>query len=271
MKKLVITTEKGGVGKTTLSVQLAFYLALKLNRRVLVLDLDVQNNASHNLIKHGAAAKADCTTYDLLVGKGVSLPAARFVLVPEGHRRTLELESRGTEAHGEYADNLASFFETVEETFDVCIMDTAPRADICHNATLITADYFLAPLVMSQYALDGVMDILYSTPWGYETIQARLNRRLQLIGILPVMVEAKPVQQRVFQFIENHEAFTGLLLRLDDGSVAKVPRMQAIDEAQNVSAFVPDLGKTSARDAWRQLKPVFDAILREMNLETAHE
>lgn len=266
MKTLVITTEKGGVGKTALSVQLAFYLALRLKKRVLFLDLDVQNNASRNLSKQGSAAVASFTSHDVLTGKPITLPTEPFVLVPEGDRLTLELESQGREAHTKFTNNLAEFLEAVDRDFDVCLMDTGPRADICHNAALMTAGYFLAPIVLSQHALDGVMDILYGTPWGYESIQQSVNPSLKLLGVLPVMVEAKPVQQKVFQFMEKHEAFTGILLRLDDRSVAKVPRMQALEEAQNLSQFVGDLGKTSGRDAWRQLKPVFDTILHAMEI-----
>jgi chromosome partitioning protein len=146
------------------------------------------------------------------------------------------------------------------------VIDTGPRADICHNVALMTADFFLAPLVLSQHAIQGVGDILYSKPWGYEHLREHINHELKLIGILPVMVEAKPVQRAILQIVESHPHISPFLLKLADGTVARIPRLQAIEEAQNLGQFVGNLDKTSGRDAWRQIKPAFEAILREMNL-----
>jgi chromosome partitioning protein len=266
VKKLVITTEKGGVGKTALTTQLALYLALRLHQRVLVMDLDVQNNLSSTLTKQGGARLAPFTAYDVLTGPVEGIPDAPFVLVREGSRETLGLESRASE-HQSFADHLVTFFDSVDARFDVCLVDTGPRAEICHNLALITADYFLAPLVLSQHAIDGVADILYATPWGFEHIRAQINRELAFIGILPVMVEAKPVQRSILTLIESHPNISPFLLRFEDQNVARIPRLQAIEEAQNVGAFVADLDKTSARDAWRQIKPAFDAIVRAIQLE----
>jgi chromosome partitioning protein len=266
MKKLVITTEKGGVGKTALTTQLALYLALRLHQRVLVMDLDVQNNATSTLTKQGAARLAPFSSYEVLTGPVRDIPDAPLMLVPEGTRATLGLESRAAE-HQSFANHLVSFLDAVDGQFDVCLMDTGPRAEICHNLALITADYFLAPLLLSQHAIDGVADILYARPWGYEHIKARVNRELSFIGILPVMVEAKPVQRGILSLIESHPNISPFLLRFEDQSVARIPRLQAIEEAQNLGAFVADLDKTSARDAWRQIKPVFDAIVRSLHLE----
>lgn len=269
MKKLVITTEKGGVGKTADNVQLAFYL-WKQGKRVMVLDLDVQNNASYTITKHGAAAVAQFTTYDVLT-KSLSngqIPQVPFLLVPEGQRETLTLEARAAD-HQSFANNLVSFLDAADPHFDFCIMDTGPRAEICHNLALITADYFLAPLVLSQHAIDGVADILYSTPWGYENIRDNLNKELKLIGILPAMVDAKPVQTSILEFLKTHPNVGPFLLRFDDkdNTVAKIPRLQAMEEAQNIGAFLGDMTKTSAREAWRQIKPVFDLIIHKMQME----
>ena len=267
MKKLVITTEKGGVGKTALTVQLAFYLALRLRKRVLVLDLDVQNNTSLTIKTQGSAQVASFTTYDVLTSVVETVPNAQFLLVPEGNRETLDLESRGADAHTAMMGNLLTFLEAADGKFDVCLMDTGPRADICHNVALMTADFFVAPLILSQHAIEGVADILYSKPWGYEFIRDNVNDKLELIGILPVMVEAKPVQQSVLQVVEAHPHISPFLLKLADQSVAKIPRLQAVEEAQNTGAFIADMKKTSARDAWKQIQPVFDAIISKLQLE----
>jgi chromosome partitioning protein len=270
VKKLVITTEKGGVGKTADNVQLAFYLATTLKQRVMVLDLDVQNNASSTITKHGLATVAPFTTFDVLTRSvaGEQIPKVPFLLVPEGERETLALEARASD-HQAFADNLVSFLDAADPHFDFCIMDTGPRAEICHNLALITADYFLAPMVLSQHAIDGVRDILYSEPWGYEHIRDNINRELKLIGILPSMVDAKPMQKGILQFIKTHPNVAPFLLKFDDQdkTVAQIPRLQAVEEAQNKGLFLGDMTKTSGRDAWRQIKPVFDLIIRKMQVE----
>ena len=155
MKKLVITAEKGGVGKTTVSVQMAFYLALRLKKRVLFLDLDSQNNASKTISTQGVATIAPFNTFDIFTRDIEALPPSPFVLVPEGDRGTTTLEGRPSE-HNEFVTRLLDFLDAVDEHFDVCIMDTGPRADFPHFVALIVADYFVAPLMLTQYALDGI-------------------------------------------------------------------------------------------------------------------
>jgi chromosome partitioning protein len=266
MKKLVITAEKGGVGKTTVSVQLAFYVALRLKKRVLVLDFDAQNNASKTISAQGVATIAPFNTFDIFTRDVEALTPSPFVLVPEGERGTTTLESRASE-HNDFATRLLDFLDAVDEQFDVCIIDTGPRADFPHYVALIVADYFVAPLMLTQYALDGIADVLYSEPYGYENIKANLNPKLTLIGILPVMVEAKRVQKSVLDFVSTSEKTEPFLLRLPNKSVARIPRLQAIEEAVNLSMFVGDLKTSMGREAMSQIKPVFDAILRAMDVK----
>ena len=268
MKTLVITTEKGGVGKTTLSVQLAFYLALRLSRRVLVLDLDVQNNASRTITMNGKAATASFSTYDIFTAAVTPLPQSTFVLVPEGDRQTLTLEGKSEDEQGQCSDRLFEFLRAVENDFDVCIMDTGPRPDFPHYIAMMHAQYFLTPLQLSQHALDGVGEVLYSAPYGYQAIKKHVNPALQFLGILPVLFEAKRVQKGMLAFVEQDAKTSPLLLRHEDNTVARIPRVQAMEEAQNNGIFIGDMRSSPGREAWTQVKPVFDLILRSMAVST---
>jgi chromosome partitioning protein len=265
MKKLVITAEKGGVGKTALNCQLALYLALKLKKRVLFLDFDLQNNATSTLTTQGAVSVADYSVHDLLTRPVGKLPVTSFVLVPEGDRKTLGLFDQGNQ--DTFLSNLVTFFDQVDTQFDICIMDTPPTPVITHNLPLVTGDYLLAPLTLSQESIDGIEAILFSKPWGFKNIKANFNRDLEFLGILAVMVQARPDQAALIAFLEHEESIKNVLFKLDDGTTAQVPSLAAVRIAQGQGYFLGDLKTTSARDAWRRIKPTFDTIVSRLALE----
>jgi chromosome partitioning protein len=265
MKKLVITAEKGGVGKTALNCQLALYLALKLKRRVLFLDFDLQNNATSTLTAQGAVSMADYSVHDLLTRPVGKLPVTSFVLVPEGERKTLGLFDQGDK--DTFLSNLVTFFDQVDTQFDICIMDTPPTPVITHNLPLVTADYLLAPLTLSQESIDGIEAILFSKPWGFKNIKANFNRDLEFLGILAVMVQSRPDQAALIAFLEQEESTKNILFKLDDGTTAQVPSLAAVRIAQGQGYFLGDLKTSSARDAWRRIKPTFDTIVSRLELE----
>jgi chromosome partitioning protein len=265
MKTLVITSEKGGVGKTAVTTQLALYVATRLKMRVLVLDFDSQNNATNALTRGGEAALAPFTGYDVFLGNAGAVPDSPFVLIPEGNRKTLNLESQ-PEHHGAYANNVVDFLDSAAPKFDLCLIDTNPSPDIRKTIALVVANYLLVPIALTQESIEGVKALLYSEPYGYEHIKRTYNAGLELIGIMPVMVETTPIQRRLLQDLTENEGTKSLLLN-DKGVPLGVLKRQAIQEAQELGAFIGDLDKSSTREAWRGLKFTFDAVVRELKLQ----
>ncbi|RUR71858.1 ParA family protein [Variovorax guangxiensis] len=264
MKTLVLANQKGGVGKSAIGCQYAYYLAQQ-GQRVLFIDLDHQMNSSKALAKNSKVTSAELTSSALLAGQLDALPDAPFVLVP-GDDVLSGLERQPGE-HNNYVNALKAFLEKVDGQFDACIIDTNPNPDIRYAAALITGQFLLSPIELNQEAIDGIGGLLNHKRYGYRKIKAAINTQLDLIGILPNLVEPTPFQKGNFKQLVEH--FSQLLIVIDPEKkrFAFIPTRTAIAEAQAEGAYLADMKKTSARDAWREIKPSFEAIAKRMALE----
>lgn len=264
MKTLVLANQKGGVGKSAVGTQFAYYLAER-KARVLFIDFDHQKNSTKPIMKSGRATPASFTASQLLAGEGKVLPDAPFVIV-QGDDVLSSLE-RQPDKHNAIVNSLKAFLESVADKFDVCIIDTNPNPDIRYAAALITSDFVLSPIQLNQEAIDGIGSLLNHQRYGYRKIKAALNPGLELIGILPNMVEPTPFQRG--NFAQLAESFAQLLIVIDpaERKFAFLPKRSAIAEAQAEGAFLADIKKTAAREAWREIKPSFDVIAQRMHIE----
>ncbi|WLI91088.1 ParA family protein [Massilia sp. R2A-15] len=276
MKTMALANQKGGVGKSFVATQLAFFLAER-GKRVLHLDLDHQRNSSVPLIKSGLARLAGCAASDVLQGPVTALIDFPFVVV-SGDVRLSGLE-RQPEHHNSYVANLRGFLDAVGAQFDVCVIDTNPNPDIRYAAALICADCVLSPVQLNQEALDGIGSLLRHPRYGVHKVRDLMNPKLDLIGLLPNMVEATPFQRaNLTQLLQAHPqlliSLPGELLRY-----AFIQTRTAIAEAQAAGvplwqlrhASVSGQGKvgagslrTAAREAWREVRPVFEEIERRI-------
>jgi chromosome partitioning protein len=257
MKTLVLANQKGGVGKTAVATLLAQRLAQQ-GRRVLAVDLDHQANFSSPLRRSGRVCDAGFGADRLLTEAVAALPAAPFVLVG-GDRGLLALE-RQPERHNAFARHLRGFLAAMDAHFDLCVIDINPNPDIRVIAALVSADFVLSPIQLNQEALDGVASLLNHERVGVRRIKAVLNPKLQLVGLLPVMVEPTPFQKANFvQIVQQHQT---LLIRTGPGAgqFASIPRRSAVAEAQAQGELLWAMRKTAARDAWREIEPALQAI-----------
>jgi chromosome partitioning protein len=282
MKTLVLANQKGGVGKSFVATQFPFHLAERGNR-VLHIDLDHQRNSSTPLIKSGMVAVAPFTSADLLRGQATELPAAAFVVVP-GDIALSSLE-RQPERHNSYVERLNEFLDAESAAFDICVIDTNPNPDIRYAAALICADFVLSPVQLNQEALDGIGALLHHPRYGIHKIRERMNPALHLIGILPNMVEATPFQRaNLTQLVTAHHhllialpgetpryAFVPTRTAIAEAQAAGVPLWQLRQPApagQTVATDAPAMPlRTAARDAWREVRPVFEELERRMRME----
>lgn len=264
MKTLVLANQKGGVGKSAVATQLAFYLASQ-GRRVLFLDLDHQQNSTRPIVKSGRAAVAGFTASQLLLEQAGGLPQGDFVLVKADD--VLSTLERQPDKHNALATALKKFLADVDARFDVCIIDTNPNPDIRYAAALIVSHFVLSPIQLNQEAIDGISSLLNHQRYGYRKIKKALNPALELIGILPNMVEPTPFQRENFKQLVT--TYASLLIVIDPTTqqLGFLPKRSVMAEAQAEGAFIPDIKKTAARDAWREIKPVFDAITERLKLE----
>ena len=264
MKTLVLANQKGGVGKSAVACQLAHYYAAR-GQRVLFIDLDHQMNSTRALTRHAKVVTTSFSSSAVLSGDVDELANAPFVLVP-GDEALSHLE-RQPAHHQDYLDRLYDFVQARGPSFDLCVIDTNPNPDIRYGAALVASDFILSPIELNQEAIDGIRGLLHHTRWGYYKLQGLIkSHELELIGILPNLVEPTPFQRGNFKLlVETHAQ----LLIPTDGpqGFLGIPTRMAIAEAQAHGMYLADMPKTSARDAFKEVKACFDVIAKRMALE----
>lgn len=259
MKTLVLANQKGGVGKSAVATLLAHHL-VQHGRRVLAVDLDHQGNFGSPIQRSNRATAAGLTSDRLLTEAVSVMPSAAFVLVPSD-RGLLMLERQPT-MHTPFARNLRSFLAAMDAHFDVCVIDTNPNPDIRVIAALASADFVLSPIQLNQEAMEGVHGLLNHDRVGVRKIKAVLNPKLQLIGLLPTMVEPTPFQKA--NFLQIVQRYHPLLIRIGDGpgDFASMPRRSAIAEAQAHGQVLWEMKKTAAREAAKEIEPTLRELAR---------
>lgn len=257
MKTLVLANQKGGVGKSAVATLLAHHF-VRQGRRVLAIDLDHQGNFSKPVRLSQRAVIAPVNSDALLTGSVTSVPEGPMVLIA-GERALLGLE-RQPAMHTPFARNFRAFLVAMQARFDVCVIDTNPNPDIRLIASLASADFVLSPIQLNQEAMDGVSALLNHERVGVRKIKAVLNSKLQLIGLLPTMVEPTPFQRA--NFVQIIQQYRPLLIPVGAGvgEFAFIPRRSAVAEAQAEGAVLWEMKKTAARDTWKEIEPSISRI-----------
>ena len=115
MKTLVLANQKGGVGKSAVAVQLAYFFNLIMKKRVLVIDLDHQRNTS-KAIRTGEIAVISQLAASFLLSSKIDISDvddAEFVLIPADNAELLRMEKQA-DKHNSFTSNLQSFLKTVQ-------------------------------------------------------------------------------------------------------------------------------------------------------------
>jgi chromosome partitioning protein len=200
---ICIANQKGGVGKTTTSVNLSSALA-NLNRRVLIVDLDPQGNASSGLgLKRYDNQKSNI--YHVLVGEKTISQVAQTTQVTNLKVATANPDLVGAEIElvdmprREY--RLKDALNLVADEFDYIIIDCPPSLGLLTVNALSAADSFLVPLQCEYYALEGLSQLLNTAGM----IKKNLNPQLKIEGIVLTMFDARNnLSHQVVSEIQSH-------------------------------------------------------------------
>ncbi|GAB4061245.1 ParA family protein [Uliginosibacterium sediminicola] len=197
-----VANQKGGVGKTTTTVNLAAALAAH-GQRVLLVDLDPQGNAT---MGSGVDKRsAPSTVYQVLVGLKTLIEsrqrseAGGYDVLPANR------DLAGAEVELVEIDNrekrLKDELATVDADYDFVLIDCPPSLSMLTLNGLCSAHGVIIPMQCEYYALEGLSDLVNTI----KQVHAKLNRDLKIIGLLRVMFDPRStLAQQVSAQLEQH-------------------------------------------------------------------
>ena len=201
-KIFCISNQKGGVGKTTTTVNLAAGLA-KVGQRVLMVDLDPQGNATmgSGVDKRRLAL----SVYDVLL-ESASIEEARVhaekcgydVLGANRELAGAEVELVALERRDQ---RLKTALAAVADSYDFVLVDCPPSLSMLTLNGLCAAHGVIVPMQCEYFALEGLTDLVNTI----KRVHANLNRDLEIIGLLRVMFDPRiTLQQQVSEQLKSH-------------------------------------------------------------------
>ncbi len=202
MRIFCIANQKGGVGKTTTTVNLAAGLALT-GKRVLLVDLDPQGNAT---MGSGIDKRAlPASVYDVLLESSTVADARQPS--PHGGYHVLGANRELAGAEVELVDldrrerRLKGALEAVDDDYDFVLVDCPPSLSLLTLNGLCAAHGVIVPMQCEYFALEGLSDLVNTI----KQVHANLNKDLEIIGLLRVMFDPRiTLQQQVSDQLKAH-------------------------------------------------------------------
>ncbi len=246
MATIAVLNQKGGVGKTTTAINVAAYLA-KAGKKVLVVDLDPQGNATSGLgidknqVEH--------SLYDCLIGRAPAADCIHETSQPDlyllpGSADLAALELELAQMSGRERQ-LKKILQSLE--FDIILIDCPPSLGILTINALTAASDVLVPVQTEYYALEGLSQLVQII----QRVKAGSNPELNLLGVVLTMYDNRTsLAEQVVAEVEKH--FGKKVFK------TRIPRNVRLAEA-------PSFGRSiAAHDKWSKGARAYKALTKEV-------
>ena len=199
---MAIANQKGGVGKTTTTINLSAALA-EQGKKVLIIDMDPQGNTSSGL---GIDKdELETTVYQLMIGDNSFDECVQKdvfenldVLAANVNLAGIEIETMDMEDRNYILRDIIS---KVEDRYDFIIIDCPPSLNTLTINSMTTADSVLVPIQCEYYALEGLSQLIYTI----NLVKDRLNPKLTINGVVFTMYDGRTnLSMQVIENVRNN-------------------------------------------------------------------
>ena len=248
---IAIANQKGGVGKTTTSINLAACLA-EIGKKILLIDIDPQGNTTSGYGYN--KNEIEFSVYDLLLGEcSVEQVIMKEILenldlIPSNINLAAAEIELFNEENKEYL--LKNAIDPITKEYDYVIIDCPPSLSMLTINAMCAAEELIVPLQCEFYALEGLTQLLHTV----SLVQERLNDHLEIMGIVFTMYDSRNNLSQ--QVVDNVKEYIS-----DDIITHVIPRNVRLAEAPSygMPINIYDERSTGA-DAYRKLAQIISSI-----------